>query len=130
MWCKSVGFVCRLAPLLILRSVGIFVLRFCRFIVELSVVLHLLVTFCSYPKVAISKHFIVTPAGTLIEAQSFIEPINRHFWVGAVTTSYLYLLSKKSPAFLKIGPSIICSIFNSISNPVNKIYSNFTNPYS
>jgi hypothetical protein len=71
--------------------------------------------------VAISKHFIVTPAGTLIEAQSFIEPINRHFWVGAVTTSYLYLLSKKSPAFLKIGPSIICSIFNSISNPVNKI---------
>jgi hypothetical protein len=42
-------------------------------------------TFCSYPKVAVLKHFIVTPAGTLIEAQSFIEPINRHFWVGAVS---------------------------------------------
>jgi hypothetical protein len=41
-------------------------------------------TFCSYPKVAISKHFTVNQAQTLIEAQSLIEPLNRHFWVGAV----------------------------------------------
>jgi hypothetical protein len=32
--------------------------------------LHL--TFCSYPKVAISKHFTVNQAETLIEAQSLI----------------------------------------------------------
>jgi len=29
-------------------------------------------TFCSYPKVAISKHFTVNQAETLIEAQSLI----------------------------------------------------------
>ena len=45
------------------------------------------VTFCSYPKVAISEHFTVNQAETLIEAQSLIEPLNRHFWVGAVGRS-------------------------------------------
>jgi hypothetical protein len=34
--------------------------------------------------VAISEHFTVNQAETLIEAQSLIEPLNRHFWVGAV----------------------------------------------
>ena len=29
-------------------------------------------TFCSYPKVAISKHFTVNQAQTLVEAQSLI----------------------------------------------------------
>ena len=33
---------------------------------------------------AISKHFTVNQAETLIEAQSLIEPLNRHFWVAAV----------------------------------------------
>jgi hypothetical protein len=42
-------------------------------------------TFCSYPKVAISKHFTVNQAEALIEAQSLIEPLNRHFWVGVVS---------------------------------------------
>jgi hypothetical protein len=37
-----------------------------------TVVLPLPVTFCSYPKVAISKHFTVNQAQTLIEAQSLI----------------------------------------------------------
>src|SRR5690606_27686783 len=44
-------------------------------------------TFCSYPKVAISKRFTVNQAQTLIEAQSLIQPLNRHFWVGAVIAS-------------------------------------------
>jgi hypothetical protein len=35
--------------------------------------------------VAISKYFTVNQAQTLIEAQSLIEPLNRHFWVGAVS---------------------------------------------
>jgi hypothetical protein len=48
----------------------------------------LLVTFCSYPKVAISKHFTVNQAQTLIEAQSFIKPLNHHFWVGAVISRF------------------------------------------
>ena len=34
--------------------------------------LHLILTFGSYPKVAISKHFTVIQAETLIEAQSLI----------------------------------------------------------
>jgi hypothetical protein len=39
--------------------------------------------------VAISEHFTVSKAQTLIEVQSLIEPLNRHFWVGAVEpTSY------------------------------------------
>jgi hypothetical protein len=36
------------------------------------VVLKLAITVCSYPKVAISKHFTVNQAETLIEAQSLI----------------------------------------------------------
>jgi hypothetical protein len=40
--------------------------------------------FCNYPKVAISKHFTVKQAQTLIEAQSLIKPLIHHFWVGAV----------------------------------------------
>ena len=43
-----------------------------------------MLTFCSYPKVVISKGFTVNQAETLIEAQSLIQPLNRHFWVGAV----------------------------------------------
>jgi hypothetical protein len=35
-------------------------------------VLNLPITFCSYPKVAISKRFTVNQAQTLIEAQSLI----------------------------------------------------------
>jgi hypothetical protein len=41
-------FVWRLAALLILRRIGILVTVFCLFIVELSVVLHLLVTFSRF----------------------------------------------------------------------------------
>jgi len=41
-------------------------------------------TVCSYPKVAISKHFTVNQAQTLIDAQSLIKPQNRHFWVASV----------------------------------------------
>jgi hypothetical protein len=37
--------------------------------------------------VAISKHFTVNQAEALIEAQSLIEPLNRHFWVGVVSPS-------------------------------------------
>jgi hypothetical protein len=37
--------------------------------------------------VAISEHFTVNQAETLIEAQILIEPLNRHFWVGAVMRS-------------------------------------------
>lgn len=42
------------------------------------------ITFCSYPKVAISKHFTINQTETFIEARSLICPLNRHFWVGAV----------------------------------------------
>jgi hypothetical protein len=35
----------------------------------------------------LSEHFIVNQAETLIEAQSLIKPLNRHFWVGAVSGS-------------------------------------------
>jgi hypothetical protein len=38
----------------------------------LSVFLALVVTFCSYPKVAILKHLTVNIAQTMIEAQSLI----------------------------------------------------------
>jgi len=41
-------------------------------------------TFGGLAKVAISKHFTVSIAQTLIEAQCLIYPLNRHFWVGAV----------------------------------------------
>ena len=47
-------FVCQLAALLILRSVGFFVLCFCRFDVELSVVLRLHLTFCVQAIVTLS----------------------------------------------------------------------------
>ena len=47
-------------------------------------------TLCSYPKVAISKHFTVNQAQTLIEAQSLIYPLKRHFWVGAVVRSVFF----------------------------------------
>jgi hypothetical protein len=46
------------------------------------------ITVCSYPKVAISKYFTVNQAQTLIEAQSLIQPLNRHFWVGAVMARF------------------------------------------
>jgi hypothetical protein len=42
--------------------------------------------------VAISKHFTVNQAQTLIEAQSLIEPLNRQFWVGAVMHSYSFII--------------------------------------
>jgi len=32
-------------------------------------------------------HFTVNQEGTLIEAQSLIKPLNRHFWVAAVVGS-------------------------------------------
>src|SRR5690606_8723080 len=50
----------------------------------------LLPTFCSYPKVAISKHFTVDQAETLIKAQSSILPLNRHFWVAAVMCCHFH----------------------------------------
>jgi hypothetical protein len=56
--------------------------------VDLCGLLPLLITYCSYPKVAISKHFTGNQAQTLIEAQSLIKPLNRHFWVGAVSGSF------------------------------------------
>jgi hypothetical protein len=48
--------------------------------------------FRSYPKVAISEHFTVSKAQTMIEVQSLIEPLNRHFWVGAVMRSFFFFL--------------------------------------
>jgi hypothetical protein len=47
-------------------------------------------------KVAISKHFTVNQAQTLIEAQSLIKPLNRQFWVGAVNVSALFYHSSCS----------------------------------
>jgi len=41
-------------------------------------------SFCSYKKLAISKHKTVCHHWTWYEAQSFIEPLNRQFLVGAV----------------------------------------------
>jgi hypothetical protein len=50
-------------------------------------------TVCSYPKVAISRHFIFSQAETLIRAQSGILPLNRHFWVAAVM-GWFYIIYK------------------------------------
>ena len=54
MWCKSAGFVCRLAPLLILRSVGslFYFLSVCPLLY--GVFLALGITFCSYKKLRTS----------------------------------------------------------------------------
>jgi hypothetical protein len=51
-------------------AVGILFLSFILFTVV--VFLALAVTFCSYPKLANSKHFTVNQAETLIEAQNLI----------------------------------------------------------
>jgi hypothetical protein len=59
MWCFCVGLCVGKTPLLILRSVGIFFIHFCRFIVELSVVLRLPVTFCGLAQLALAKRLIV-----------------------------------------------------------------------
>ena len=48
-------------------------------------VLRFCLTFCSHPKVVISEDFIVNQARTLIAVQSSIQPLNRHFWVSAVS---------------------------------------------
>jgi hypothetical protein len=55
MWCFCVGKRVGKTPLLILRSVGIFVLRFRLFVVELSVVLRLHLTVCGLAKWGISS---------------------------------------------------------------------------
>ena len=62
--------------------------------------LALRITVCSYPKVAISKHFSVNKTQTLIEAQSLIEPVNCHFWVGAVIGRFLLLINSGLIFFL------------------------------
>ena len=41
-------------------------------------------TFWRLAQWRISEHKTVNQAQTLIEAESLIEPLNRHFWVGAV----------------------------------------------
>ena len=89
-FCFSVNLLFRFSARL---GYSIFLCRFLLSHTRLLVVSHhltaipilLLITFCSYPKVAILEHFTVSRAQTLIVVQSLIEPLNRHFWVGAVT---------------------------------------------
>jgi len=55
--------------------------------------------------VAISKHFTVNQAETLIEAQSLIEPLNRHFWVGAVIGRFSLFLGHLLLKFVQMSLS-------------------------
>ena len=49
--------------------------------------LHLHITFCSYPKVAIWNTKLVYTDQTLLDAQLFVFALPRHFWVAAVIAS-------------------------------------------
>ena len=60
-----------------------------------------LLTFCSLAKWRTLKHFAVNQAQTLIDVQSLIEPMSRHFWVGAVIGRFsCHCLWKFKPKFV------------------------------
>ena len=90
MWCFCVGKCVGKTPLLILRSVGIFVLCFCRFVVELSVVLHLLVTVSGLAKVAIFTPNVDAENQCLINHKCVCGALNRHFCQTRVMRSAFY----------------------------------------
>ncbi len=90
MWCFCVGKCVGKTPLLILRSVGIFVLCFCRFVVELSVVLHLLVTVSGLAKVAIFTTNVDAENQCLINHKCVCGALNRHFCQTRVMRSAFY----------------------------------------
>ena len=86
MWCFCVGKYVGKTPLLILRSVGIFVHRFCRFMSALLVVLRLHLTFSGLAKVAIFTTNVDAENQTLINHKCVCGALNRHFCQTRVTS--------------------------------------------
>jgi len=107
MWCFCVGKCVGKTPLLILRSLGIFVLRFCRFMSALSVVLRLLVTVSGLAKVAIFTTNVDAENQILINHKCVCGALNRHFCQTRVSGS-VFLFHSFFRFYLFVIPKLLC----------------------
>jgi hypothetical protein len=111
MWCKSVGFVCWLAPLLILRSVGFlaYVLSVCSLFARCLLGLQLTVS--DLAKVAIFTTNVDAENQTFINHKCFCGALNRHFCQTRVSTS-CFSHAFKNPYSNTFGSILSASCFN------------------